>query len=92
MAVANVPLILVCQIMRFDNQLRKISTPFLLDSTTIVESDEGDFQYQLFGVVVHIGNSTNAGHYYAYTKDETNKWWKCDDQSVQLTTFEHIQT
>ena len=39
--------------------------------------------YDLYGVVIHKGMSTNCGHYYAYCKSASNKnWYECNDSHV----------
>jgi hypothetical protein len=43
-------------------------------------------EYSLYGIVVHAGHSQDAGHYYAYVKDSSGRWFCCDDASVSLVT------
>lgn len=39
--------------------------------------------YDLYGVVVHAGSSTNSGHYYSYCKNVNNdKWFECNDSHI----------
>ena len=42
-----------------------ISASSQFASTKVV----GDQIYDLYGVVIHVGSSTNSGHYYAYCKN-----------------------
>lgn len=43
----------------------------------------GDQVYDLYGVVIHVGGSTNSGHYYAYCKNMRNKsWYECNDSHI----------
>jgi len=37
--------------------------------------------YSLYGVIVHAGRSTRAGHYYSFVK-RNNKWYMCNDDSI----------
>ena len=39
-------------------------------------------RYNLYGVVVHSGYGMHSGHYYAYVRDGTNRWFCCDDSLV----------
>lgn len=38
--------------------------------------------YDLYGVVIHSGYSTNSGHYYSYCKTLAGKWFECDDSCI----------
>lgn len=54
------------------------------DNKSTASSNEttGQFQYELFAIMIHSG-SASGGHYYAYIKDfETNKWYSFNDQTV----------
>lgn len=53
--------------------------------------DSGD--YELVGIVTHLGRSANSGHYIGYGKDQASgKWMKFDDERVQEVSEEHIAT
>jgi ubiquitin carboxyl-terminal hydrolase 36/42 len=42
-----------------------------------------DQLYDLYGVVIHVGSSTNSGHYYAYCKNFNNsQWFECNDSHI----------
>ena len=42
-----------------------------------------DELYDLYGVVIHVGSSTNSGHYYAYCKGVGNdSWFECNDSHI----------
>ena len=39
--------------------------------------------YDLYGVVIHKGSSTNSGHYFSYCKAASNKgWYECNDSYI----------
>ena len=38
--------------------------------------------YDLYGVLVHAGNSSNSGHYYCFTKTATGTWCEMDDEDI----------
>ena len=41
--------------------------------------------YKLYALIVHEGNSTTQGHYYAYIKNSQNRqWYRYDDSVVTL--------
>ena len=42
--------------------------------------------YNLAAVVVHVGSGIEYGHYYSLVK-HFNKWYKCDDENIQVKLF-----
>ena len=48
----------------------------------VEESEVPNEKYDLYGVVIHQGASTNSGHYYAYCKSTTGKWFDCNDSFI----------
>ena len=39
--------------------------------------------YDLYGVIIHVGSSTNSGHYYAYCKNMgSDTWFECNDSHI----------
>ncbi|VVC25179.1 Peptidase C19, ubiquitin carboxyl-terminal hydrolase,Ubiquitin specific protease domain [Cinara cedri] len=47
-------------------------------------------KYHLYVIIIHTGDY-NGGHYYAFIKDfKTNQWLKFNDDSVTVTSMEHI--
>lgn len=100
------PRILILHLGRFDNQLNKIDTitptPLELNCfcTTCLankNSDERfDHKYRLYGVVVHLGETPNSGHYmtYARTFDEqrSNLQYPCQSNNCCQLKFEPIDT
>ena len=74
------PIILVIQLKRFDNEKKlnnKIIFPLsqlnLAKFTSNIESNK-DIEYDLIGVINHYGNPNN-GHYLSYIKDSENNRW-----------------
>lgn len=96
------PRILIVTIKRFDIFGRKISrrirypASFNMKSFMDASIDKvqptktiADEVYDLYGVVIHAGSSTNCGHYYAYCKNmHTGKWYDCNDSSIRSTDNE----
>lgn len=63
----------------------------VLPAGTELPSDDPGFgqalDYECYGVVMHIGNSPDQGHYYSYLRDlrggsDEGVWWKCNDAKV----------
>ena len=46
------------------------------------EAEVPNEKYDLYGVVIHQGASTNSGHYFAYCKSTTGKWFDCNDSFI----------
>ena len=55
-----------------------------LDLSNYIEIKETGTQYELFGVITHIGESSMSGHFIAYCKDlwDNNTWYKYNDAMV----------
>ncbi|KAL7622317.1 ubiquitin-specific protease doa4 [Parahypoxylon ruwenzoriense] len=39
--------------------------------------------YDLYGIQCHVGEHTQAGHYWSYVRAEGNEWFRCEDHSVR---------
>jgi len=50
------------------------------------ENEEKTYFYNLYGVLVHWGNSSNSGHYYSFIKASNGSWYRMDDSRVERTT------
>lgn len=66
----------------------KITKPIEFPGTlNLPLSDNRSCQYTLTGVVIHVGGSSQSGHYTAYVKkpgkNGTNQWYHLDDSYVQ---------
>ncbi|KAK8841119.1 Ubiquitin carboxyl-terminal hydrolase 24 [Tritrichomonas musculus] len=68
----------------FNSQLVKIRQiieyPDVLTMNKV--NNQGPIQYQLCGIVEHIGGSPEGGHYVCYTKRIDGHWSKFDDRTV----------
>ncbi|XP_055315105.1 ubiquitin carboxyl-terminal hydrolase 47 isoform X3 [Sitodiplosis mosellana] len=61
------------------------------ESKSILGSDPGPYNYELFSIMIHSG-SASGGHYYAYIKEFENGEWFCfNDQSVSPISKEDIE-
>ncbi|KAG6600477.1 Ubiquitin carboxyl-terminal hydrolase 25, partial [Cucurbita argyrosperma subsp. sororia] len=47
-------------------------------------------EYKLFGTIVHSGLSAESGHYYAYIKDASGRWYCCNDSFVTVSTLQEV--
>ena len=52
--------------------------------------------YQLYGVLVHQGMSSNSGHYYCYVKGSDKMWYTMNDNFVSIPhlvpdSFSHVR-
>ena len=103
----TLPQLLVMQFKRFTHNSQTGKTTKLMQLITFpfewTEEDLAHFCYDcvpcgytLTGVVAHIGNSTNSGHYIAYIKGNGDRWFKQDDaksttvSSRQASLVSHI--
>lgn len=75
----RLPQILTIQLKRFTNNLRKLDK-FVkyeptMNLTKYCDSQQHQYLYELFGVVVHEGRSSSCGHYYAYVQAADLNWY-----------------
>lgn len=54
-----------------------------LDGAGDGDGDESAFQYKLFGVCNHEGQSVHSGHYTSIIRDKHDEWYKCNDRKVE---------
>eukprot|EP00163_Fabomonas_tropica_P034463 TRINITY_DN954_c0_g1_i1.p1 TRINITY_DN954_c0_g1~~TRINITY_DN954_c0_g1_i1.p1 ORF type:complete len:713 (+),score=143.23 TRINITY_DN954_c0_g1_i1:596-2734(+) len=47
-------------------------------------------KYELYAVVVHLGGSMHAGHYYAFVKNSNGMWYHMDDSSVNQVGLKSV--
>ena len=69
----------------------KLNFPENLNLNNYIELKETGTQYELFGVITHIGESGMAGHFIAYCRDlwNNNTWYKYNDAIVtQVSDFQ----
>jgi ubiquitin carboxyl-terminal hydrolase 8 len=84
----SLPDILVIDLKRYNNFSRKnqklVSFPLEnLDlSEYVVGYNKNSYKYDLYGICNHSGE-TRGGHYYAYIKTSTNKWFKMNDTEIK---------
>ncbi|OHT06566.1 Clan CA, family C19, ubiquitin hydrolase-like cysteine peptidase [Tritrichomonas foetus] len=101
--IHTAPQILIIQLKRFTYDLKnnrrlkiskKFNFPHHLDITRAMVDQSSKIEYDLIGVVVHIGNAS-AGHYFSYCKDYRDnlgnntksnihcQWMSCNDTVVK---------
>lgn len=71
MVIHKLPNVLVIHLKRFSygNMFAKITKPVQFSAEMLVPyGEKGKAKYELYGVVVHHGESTHSGHYIAYVK------------------------
>ena len=96
LSVNIAPRILIVTIKRFDIFGRKLSKkiryPATFDLKKYMDASIDDSKktkvvgneiYDLYGIVIHVGSSTNSGHYYAYCKSfDNSQWYECNDSHI----------
>lgn len=66
---------------------RHISFPEKLNIRPYMSVSQGAaITYQLYAVLVHMGHSTNSGHYYCYVRSSNQAWYCMNDSMVQQTS------
>jgi len=85
--IKQLPQILICHLMRFDERMRKLMyrVVFPMELKLCNTTDDApycDDVYNLFAVVVHSGGSLNHGHYVSLVKSHGH-WLIFDDDHVE---------
>lgn len=98
MKIKKAPQILVIHLKRFKyieqlGRYKKLSyrVVFPLELKLSSTAEEGDAEYWLFGVVVHVGTGPNHGHYVSLVKSH-NHWLFFDDDTVEMIDESAVQT
>ena len=64
-----------------------IEIPLVFDFKKYFQQDfAGNAVYELYGAVLHFGDSPHSGHYTAYVKWDNNTWYYCNDASITPKT------
>lgn len=94
--VYKAPNVATFQFKRFDSDrifggkiTKFISYPDELDFRPYMSdpnSESVSTRYHLSAVLVHVGHSSNSGHYFCFIKNSNNFWYRMDDSSVSLVT------
>ncbi|XXG68290.1 hypothetical protein AAC387_Pa06g1409 [Persea americana] len=97
MLVLRAPNILVIQLKRFEGIVGlKIDRPIAFEEVLTLSSymckasQDPQPEYNLFGTIVHSGYSPESGHYYAYIKDATGRWYCCNDSYVTVSSLQEV--
>ncbi|GMH32218.1 hypothetical protein BSKO_00052 [Bryopsis sp. KO-2023] len=88
--ISEAPNVLMVLLKRFPlpgmKNTRQVDFTTTLDLKPYLSEDAKDLgarRYNLIGVVVHSGHSTQTGHYFTYAKAANGIWHHFDDESVQ---------
>ncbi|CAN6455672.1 unnamed protein product [Victoria cruziana] len=97
MSIFRAPNVLVIQLKRFEGvHGLKIDRPIAFGEELALaahmckQAQDPQPEYSLFGSIVHSGYSPESGHYYAYVKDASGRWYCCNDAHVTLATVEEV--
>lgn len=93
----SLPNILIIDLKRFNNNNSKINSlvTFPIDeldlSKYIIGYNPKQYNYELYGIGNHSGNSM-GGHYYAYVKNSNGKWYSYNDTIVKEISINELVT
>ena len=77
------PPYLLINVLRFDNESRKVVNKLHVDDSIIFHDVHGvDVQYDRVYQIHHYGNTLDAGHYYAFSKCSEG-WLRISDDSIR---------
>lgn len=88
--IHEAPAVLTVHLKRFSPLGRKIGHHISYDETLNLQSymskDAFGPTYTLYGVICHAGGGPNSGHYFAFVKSRTGKWYEMNDEIVSPNT------
>ncbi|XP_009417058.2 ubiquitin carboxyl-terminal hydrolase 25 [Musa acuminata AAA Group] len=97
MFILRAPNVLVVQLKRFEgihggkiNRNIEFDEALGLSEFMFNMSQDPEPEYNLFGSIVHSGFSPESGHYYAYIKDASGRWYCCNDAQVSLSSRQEV--
>ncbi|KAL6554331.1 Ubiquitin carboxyl-terminal hydrolase 25 [Orobanche minor] len=97
MSIHQAPNVLVVHLKRFEGMSGgKVDKSIAFDETLVLSSHmskgnkDAHPEYNLFGTIVHSGFSPDSGHYYAYIKNATGRWYCCNDSYVSVSTLQEV--
>jgi len=73
--------VVILQLNRFATNLTKLTTDVKLESNINIELSAGPKEYELFGIIDHIGNQIQNGHYVSYVQCRGH-WYEFNDAEV----------
>ena len=84
--ISHLSNILIIQVSKFDNYLKKIRRNICPEDCFEITSGE---TYELVSIINHIGTNHNSGHYVTFVKRE-NSWLECNDKTITARIKENI--
>ena len=87
-SLMNAPKFLLVQLLRF--QSHQISKVLTFVETRLDMKINNCIDYELLGVLDHIGTTINSGHYITKIRSEEDQWLLCNDQFVGPISADNI--
>lgn len=91
--VYKAPNVATFQLKRFDSDrmfgkvTKHITYPEEFDLRPYMsDTSKTPIRYQLSAVLVHVGHSSNSGHYFCFIKNSNKIWYRMDDSSVTISS------
>ncbi|KAK1608196.1 hypothetical protein QYE76_031869 [Lolium multiflorum] len=95
--ITKLPPVLTIQLKRYITDLSKLRGhvsfkeilhlgPFMDPSS----EDKDNSSYRLVGVIVHLGNTRNEGHYIAYVRGSGSSWFCASDTVIRKVSLEEV--
>lgn len=96
--VFKAPNVATFQLKRFDSDrifggkiTKSITYPEELDLRPYMsDTTKSPIKYQLSSVLVHVGHSSNSGHYFCFIRNSNGFWYRMDDSSVTMVKRELV--
>ena len=96
--VHRAPNVATFQLKRFDyNRIfggkitKQITYPEILNLRPYMSECKGEaINYKLFAVLVHLGTTSNSGHYFCYVRNSNGNWYLMDDSRVSSASLNQV--
>ena len=92
--IVKAPLVLVVHLSRFNNGLQKIPNyvgfPRNFTIKVLKDGIEEQIFYEFTGVIIHVGQTIAAGHYFTYVFADGN-WLKANDSVLTEDCWESVR-
>ncbi|PON48045.1 Ubiquitinyl hydrolase [Parasponia andersonii] len=95
--VDQAPSVAIFHLKRFKNDgsfVQKIDKhvkfPLELDLKSYTSGDNVELMYDLYAIVVHVGLSPMAGHYFSFVRSSPDTWHRLDDSKVTRVPEEFV--
>ena len=87
--LTNPPKYLLSQLIRWDENGKKVNTFVQVDEELIISQT---YKYKAIAILSHLGENKNSGHYITHRKNDDDIWICCDDTQITYSTIDEASS